>query len=128
MQPKAFVSHASEDKERFVIPFATALRAKGIDAWVDRWEMRLGDSLVDKIFEEGLKDASAVIIVLSNASIAKPWVREELNGAFVKRMEKGTRIIPICSGQLRGPASATAPSLGNGARSEQLRDQVAASG
>jgi len=95
MSPKVFVSHASEDKERFVIPFATALRRKGIDAWVDRWEMRIGDSLVDKIFEEGLKDASAVIIVLSNASVVKPWVREELNVAFVKRMEKGTRIIPI---------------------------------
>lgn len=95
MQPKVFVSHASEDKDRFVIPFATALRAKGVDAWLDRWEMRLGDSLVDKIFEEGLKDASAVIIVISDASIAKPWVREELNVAFVKRMEKGTRIIPI---------------------------------
>lgn len=95
MQPKVFISHASEYKKRFVIAFATALRANGIDAWVDRWEMRLGDSLVDKIFEEGLKDASAVIIVLSNASVAKPWVREELNVAFVKRMEKGTRIIPI---------------------------------
>jgi hypothetical protein len=95
MPPKVFVSHASEDKERFVIPFATALREKGIDAWVDRWEMRIGDSLVDKIFEEGLKEASAVIIVLSSNSVAKSWVREELNAAFVSRMEKGTRIIPI---------------------------------
>lgn len=95
MPPKVFVSHASEDKERFVIPFATALREKGIDAWVDRWEMRIGDSLVDMIFEEGLKEASAVIVILSNASVTKPWVREELNVAFVKRMEKGTRIIPI---------------------------------
>lgn len=95
MPPKVFVSHASEDKERFVIPFATALREKGIDAWVDRWEMRIGDSLVDKIFDEGLKEASAVIIVLSNASVGKPWVREELNVAFVKRMEKGTRILPV---------------------------------
>lgn len=95
MQPKVFVSHASEDKGRFVIPFAKALREKGIDAWVDRWEMRLGDSLVDKIFDEGLKNAAAVIIVISNASVVKPWVREELNVAFVNRMEKGTRIIPI---------------------------------
>lgn len=95
MAPKVFVSHASEDKERFVIPFATALRKKGIDAWVDRWEMRVGDSLVDKIFEEGLKEASAVIVVLSNVSIAKPWVREELNAAVVNRIEKGARIIPI---------------------------------
>lgn len=95
MPPKVFVSHASEDKERFVIPFATALRTKGVDAWVDRWEMRIGDSLVDKIFEEGLKEASAVIIVLSKNSVTKAWVREELNGAFLRRIEKGTRIIPI---------------------------------
>jgi len=93
--PKVFVSHASEDKERFVIPFATALRARGLDAWIDRWEMLPGDSLVDKIFEEGLKEAAAVLIVLSHASVTKPWVREELNAAVVGRIEKGTKLIPI---------------------------------
>ncbi|WP_104657797.1 TIR domain-containing protein [Ralstonia insidiosa] len=93
--PKVFVSHASEDKERFVIPFAAALRARGIDAWIDRWEMLPGDSLVDKIFEEGLKEAAAVIVVLSNTSVRKPWVREELNSAIVTRIQKGTKIIPI---------------------------------
>lgn len=93
--PKVFVSHASEDKARFVIPFATALRAQGIDAWVDRWEMLPGDSLVDKIFEEGLKEAAAVIVVLSSASVRKPWVREELNSAVVTRIQKGTKIIPV---------------------------------
>ena len=31
--PKVFISHASEDKERFVVNFATALRENGIDAW-----------------------------------------------------------------------------------------------
>lgn len=93
--PKVFVSHGSEDKDRFVIPFATALRSRGIDAWVDRWEMLPGDSLVDKIFEQGLKEASAVVIVISNFSVVKPWVREELNTAVVSRIQKGTKIIPI---------------------------------
>ncbi|GAC1320765.1 MAG: toll/interleukin-1 receptor domain-containing protein [Aquirhabdus sp.] len=95
MAPKIFVSHASEDKERFVIPFSTALRQRGIDAWVDRWEMLPGDSLVDKIFEEGLKEAAAVIIVISDVSVTKPWVREELNAAVVARINKGTKLIPI---------------------------------
>ena len=93
--PKVFVSHASEDKERFVLPFAEQLRARGVDAWLDKWEMLPGDSLVDKIFEEGLKEAAAVLIVLSKVSVTKPWVREELNAAVVKRIEKGTKIIPI---------------------------------
>src|SRR5881227_3407674 len=95
MNPKVFISHASEDKERFVLAFATKLRGKGIDAWIDRWEMYPGDSLVDKIFEEGLGHAEAFIIVLSRNSVEKRWVREELNTAVVKRIEKGTKIIPV---------------------------------
>lgn len=93
--PKVFLSHASEDKPRFVDNFAQKLRANGVDAWLDKWEMLPGDSLVDKIFEEGLKGADAVIIVLSPFSISKPWVKEELNASFVSRISKGTRIIPI---------------------------------
>ncbi len=93
--PKVFVSHASEDKARFVEVFAARLRADGIDAWLDKWEMLPGDSLVDKIFNEGLKSADAIAIVLSRSSIEKPWVREELNAAMVGRISKQTRIIPI---------------------------------
>ncbi|CAH1905327.1 hypothetical protein NTGHW29_510062 [Candidatus Nitrotoga sp. HW29] len=64
MSLRVFISHASEDKDRFVTNFATKLRENGVDAWLDRWEMLPGDSLVDKIFEEGLKEAHAVIIIL----------------------------------------------------------------
>jgi len=95
MNPKVFISHASEDKDRFVTNFATKLRENGVDAWLDRWEMLPGDSLVDKIFEEGLKEAHAVIIVLSKYSVSKPWVTEELNASMVSRISKGTKIIPI---------------------------------
>ena len=93
--PKVFLSHAWEDKARFVSQFALRLRAKGIDAWLDKWEMKPGDSLVDKIFEEGLKNAQAVIIVLSENSVKKPWVREELNAALVRRIEGHSKLIPI---------------------------------
>lgn len=95
MEPKVFVSHASEDKQRFVLNFAEKLRSQGIDAWIDRWEMLPGDSLVDKIFEEGIKNAQAVIIVISKNSIKKPWVREELNASMVKKISTGSKLIPI---------------------------------
>lgn len=95
MNPKVFISHASEDKNRFVTAFATALRENGVDAWLDRWEILPGDSFVDKIFEEGLKEAVAVIIVLSQFSASKPWVSEELNASMVARISKGTKIIPV---------------------------------
>ncbi len=95
MNPKVFISHASEDKERFVLGFSQKLRENGVDAWLDRWEMLPGDSLVDKIFEEGIKNAKAVIVVLSSNSVSKKWVREELDAAMVKRVNKGSLLIPI---------------------------------
>jgi len=93
--PKVFVSHASEDKARFVLGFAEKLRSHGVDAWLDKWEMKPGDSLIDKIFEEGIKEASVFIIVLSSNSVSKPWVRQELDVAAVKRIEGGTKLIPV---------------------------------
>lgn len=92
--PRVFVSHATEDKARFVLPFAEQLRARGVDAWVDQWEMLDGDSLVGKIFP-AIDQAAAVIVVLSRVSITKPWVTEELDSAVVKRINTGSRLIPI---------------------------------
>lgn len=93
--PRVFVSHASEDKERFVLELATKLRSQGIDAWVDEWEILPGDSLIDKIFEEGIKSAQAMLVVLSEHSVQKPWVREELNAGVVKRIKGQYRLIPV---------------------------------
>ncbi len=93
--PKVFLSHASEDKQRFVVSFATALRERGIDVWFDKWEILPGDSLVDKLFEEGLKEAEAVLIVISAVSITKPWVRKELNAAVVNQITRQTKVIPV---------------------------------
>lgn len=101
---RVFVSHSSHDKERFVEPFALRLRERGIDAWLDKWEMLPGDSLVDKIFEEGLKDAAAFVIVLSQASVSSEWVRKELNTATVQSIEKGTKLIPIVLDDCEIPA------------------------
>jgi TIR domain-containing protein len=101
--PKVFVSHASEDKQRFVERFAARLRENGVDAWLDQWEMKPGDSLVDRIFEQGLKSAQAVIIVLSAVSVTKPWVREELNNSVVSRISRGLKIIPVVIDQCEIP-------------------------
>jgi len=94
MNPKVFISHATEDKERFVLGFAQKLREKGVDAWLDKWEMLPGDSIVEKIYE-GIKTAKAIIVVLSCNSVGKKWVREEIDAAMVKRVNKGCLLIPV---------------------------------
>ncbi len=105
MHPKVFLSHATEDKERFVLQFAKKLRDQGIDIWLDKWEMLPGDSLVEKIFEEGIKSAQAIIVVLSEISVNKPWVKEELNVAIVKRINDRIKLIPVIIDNCQVPES-----------------------
>jgi hypothetical protein len=96
-----FVSHASEDKERFVIDFATKLRTEhGVDAFVDEWEIYPGDSLVQRIFE-GIGQAEAVIVVISEYSINKPWVREEMDVSTVRKIEDGITLVPVVIGEVQ---------------------------
>jgi TIR domain-containing protein len=92
--PRVFISHASEDKA-FVLDFASRLRQRGVDAWLDRWEILPGDSFVSKIFEEGIAQAKAIIVVISKSSVAKPWVREELDVAVVRKINKVSKLIPV---------------------------------
>lgn len=93
--PRAFLSHASEDKADFTEPLGRRLAELGIDPWLDKWEIRPGDSLVQRLFNEGLAQADAVVVVVSHSSAHKRWVREELDNATVNRIEGGTRLIPV---------------------------------
>jgi len=103
--PKVMVSHAFEDKERFVVKFASNLRTESrIETWLDLWEIAPGESLVEKIYDEGLGEADVVIIILSPVSVEKPWVKEELAVATVKRIKGQCRIIPIVIESCKIPA------------------------
>ncbi len=98
--PRAFVSHSSADKERFVLGFARRLWENGIEAWVDRWEMLPGDSLAEKVYEEGLGGADAVVAVVSENSIESPWVKDELNTAKVRQIIGRCKLIPVILGDV----------------------------
>ncbi|WP_256836475.1 MULTISPECIES: toll/interleukin-1 receptor domain-containing protein [Micrococcus] len=95
-RPKVFVSHAGEDQPRFVEQFCRGLISRGIDAWFSGWEMKPGDSLVDKIFS-GIDSSNAFVVVVSRYSYDKPWVREELETAVNRSVREGRayRIIPV---------------------------------
>src|SRR5690349_17644571 len=91
---KLFISYSHADHE-FAARFAAALLNSGQDVWFAPWELGPGDSLVNKIFEEGLGEAGAFAVVLSKHSIQSRWVREELSVAIVQRIERLTRVIPV---------------------------------
>jgi hypothetical protein len=63
---RVFVSHSSHDKPK-VEALAAALRDRGIDVWLDKWEMTTGDDLVARI-NQGLEEADAGLVVFSAAA------------------------------------------------------------
>lgn len=93
--PRVFISHSSKDNQRFVVPFAARLRSSGVDAWLDKWEMNPGDSLIDRIFSEGIGMCSAMVVVLSHHSVSSGWVKEELDAGMVRKIEGLTKMIAI---------------------------------
>lgn len=102
--PLAFLSHASEDKAEFVEPLAHELAELGVKPWLDKWEIRPGDMLVQRLFDEGLDTADAVVVVVSAHSVTKPWVREELDAATVRRVNEETRLIPVRLDEVKMPS------------------------
>lgn len=71
-----FISHASEDKAGFVEPLVVALRDRGVSVWYDRFELKLGDDLRQKVDEE-LREARYGVVVLSPAFLGKRWPEAE---------------------------------------------------
>ena len=67
-----FISHASDDKDTFVRPLATALASLSVRVWYDEFSLRPGKSLSRSI-DEGLAQSSYGLVVISAAFIAKRW-------------------------------------------------------
>lgn len=89
-----FISHASEDNDGFVRPLALALIARGATVWYDEYEIRVGDSIRERV-DEGLSRSRFGVVVLSPHFFlkAKLWPKRELDGLVAKEDASGTRLI-----------------------------------
>lgn len=91
---KVFISHASVDKP-FVDRLVADLATSSIPVWYDKLDLRVGESVPGAI-NAGLSDSKYFAIVLSKASVASAWVREELNAALMTQVARGgTFILPV---------------------------------
>lgn len=89
-----FISHASEDKEEFVLPLEKKLIENGVKVWIDNQELIMGDSIKRRI-EEGLMNSKYGIVVLSDNFFKKEWPQKELDALFSKEIEGKKVILPI---------------------------------
>lgn len=79
-----FVSYSHGDKD-FVDKLAQELIKKKARVWVDRWEINVGESLVDKI-QSAIAGANGLLIVLSKAFVGSEWCKRELNAGFMREL------------------------------------------
>jgi len=91
---KLFISYASEDKEGCVRPLAKMFMDSGIQVWFDEFELKLGDSIREKI-DHGLIECDYGIVIVSKHYINKTWTKRELDGLFVKEKQTLKAIIPV---------------------------------
>lgn len=89
-----FISYSHKDKE-FVDRLATQLVRRNVNVWLDRWELSVGDSLVERV-QEAVDGASALLVILSAASVASEWCKKELSaGLFRELEERRVVVMPV---------------------------------
>lgn len=91
--PTLFLSHSSKDKF-FVRKLAEKLKEQGVNVWIDEAEIKIGDSLLEKI-TEGVKNSDYLVIVLSHNSVESNWVQKELQMAMSRELLGSKIILPI---------------------------------
>ncbi len=87
----AFLSYSHDDKA-FARKLAADLRRHGHIVWTDEGEIKVGDSLIEKI-RDGIDRVDYVIALISNASINSPWVKKELDIASNREMEQDRVVV-----------------------------------
>lgn len=105
-----FISHASEDKAAVALPLAKALRSHGLSVWIDKTELRIGDSLRRKI-DYGLAHSSFGVVVFSKPFFAKGWPQYELDGIVDLSVSGKQRMLPIWHEVSKDEVSGHSPSL-----------------
>jgi TIR domain len=91
-KPRVFVSYAGADGP-FAKSIADTLTCYGkADAWYDQYEIRIGNSILQKI-NEGLLECEYGIVLLSRTYLSSDWPMQEL-GALVQLI-KDHRLFPV---------------------------------
>ena len=109
---KIFISYSVKDSKT-VGKLATDLKNKGVDVWLDKWEIQPGDLIIHKI-EKALDECQEFLSIVSSESVNSPFVEHEWHIWMMKQFklekqaraenqETRRRIIPIILGQVKIP-------------------------
>jgi hypothetical protein len=89
-----FISYSHADKT-FVDKLAANLVKHNAHVWLDRWELNVGDSILNHV-QQAIQDSDALLIVLSKTSVTSEWCKKELNAGLMRELgEKRVLVLPV---------------------------------
>lgn len=89
-----FISYSHKDKT-FVDKLAMQLVRRNVNVWLDRWELAVGDSIVDRV-QNAVDGASALLVILSKSSTGSEWCKKELSAGLLRELEeKRVVVMPV---------------------------------
>lgn len=89
-----FISYSHADKA-FAEKLASHLVKHNAHVWVDSWELNVGDSIVQRV-QRAIHESSALLIVLSKASVESEWCKKELSAGLMRELdEKRVLVLPV---------------------------------
>jgi acyl carrier protein len=90
---RVFISYATED-ESFAVRLSNDLQRLGAQTWLAHQSIRPGESWVSAI-ERGLRGSSHLVVVLTPAATASPWVQKEIEVAISRERSGDMQLIPL---------------------------------
>lgn len=94
MPKSIFLSYNRVDKT-FARWLAADLSERGVRVWLDDAEIRIGDSLIEKI-RQGIDEVDYVGVILSPDSVNSPWVQREIDVSMNQEIdERKVRVLPL---------------------------------
>jgi hypothetical protein len=74
---------------------AEDLQARGHAVWLDKWNINIGDSIIEKI-NDGLGGSSYVVLCYSGSGVNSPWMSREWMSTLARQLEgANVRLLPV---------------------------------
>lgn len=91
---KIFLSHSHQDQE-YADLLANRLSESGHEVWQDRFNLKAGGNLIEKV-KLGIKEAQTIIVIVSKNSLQSKWVMHEVSAlALGDLSSENRRVIPV---------------------------------
>jgi tetratricopeptide (TPR) repeat protein len=92
---KIFISYNHEDRS-FVHRLVSDLKDRELLVWWDEWEIKVGDSIIQKV-SDGISESAYLMAVLSPNSVKSEWVQREIGSVLMQQLsvDKNITILPL---------------------------------